>query len=211
MTQLLKYQYKNYPEYPNLGDYDGAKTLLRQDYSTDIPQLSQNLADSPRYRYEVYDNNNLERPKRESIEIDKLDKLSSFEKILEYVINLIELKDNYLFNRIRELKELSDADEDCIISLESLKSMFLFVGKIGNFSRPHSITVSENGLFYMEWERDNNNSITLRFVRDYFLDYVIFKASSHIKNKRIIFNGSMSVMDMIDYLNDLNIKIHRQV
>jgi hypothetical protein len=129
---------------------------------------------------------------------------------VKYGINAVKLKGDYLFNRIYELKELCDEEEDCDLSLESLKSMFLFIGTIANISKPSSITVSESGLFYVKWQIDKNNLITMRFKRDYFLDYVIFRPSSHT-SKRIILNGSMNTMDFIDYLNNLNIKIHQQI
>jgi hypothetical protein len=161
-------------------------------------------------RIEEHKPDNLEKPKSKSIKIDQIDKLSTFEEILKYGIDVIKLKDDYLCKRISELKELCDSEEDYDVSLESLKSMFLFVGTIGNISKPSSITVSESGLFYVKWQRDRNNSITVRFQKDYFLDYVIFKPSSHT-SKRIILNGSMNAMDLIDYLNDLNIKIHQQI
>lgn len=161
-------------------------------------------------RIEEHKPDNIEKQKNKSIKIDEIDKLSTFEKILKYGIDIIKLKDDYLFKRISELKELCDSEEDFDISLESLKSMLLFIGTIGNITKPSSITVSESGLFYLEWERNRNNSITMRFKKDYFLDYVIFKPSLHT-SKRIILNGSMNSMDFIDYLNDLNIKIHQQI
>jgi hypothetical protein len=148
--------------------------------------------------------------KKKSISIDEINQLSTFDEIVKYGINAVKLKGDYLFNRIYELKELCDEEEDCDLSLESLKSMFLFIGTIANISKPSSITVSESGLFYLEWEKDRNNSITMRFKKDYFLDYVIFRPSLHT-SKRIILNGSMNTMDFIDYLNNLNIKIHRQI
>jgi hypothetical protein len=148
--------------------------------------------------------------KKKSISIDEINQLSTFYEIVKYGINAVKLKGDYLFNRIYELKELCDEEEDCDLSLESLKSMFLFIGTIANISKPSSITVSESGLFYLEWEKDRNNSITMRFKKDYFLDYVIFRPSSHT-SKRIILNGSMNTMDFIDYLNNLNIKIHQQI
>ncbi len=148
--------------------------------------------------------------KNKSSKRDKIDKLSTFEEILKYGIDAIKLKDDYFFNRIRELKELCDSEEDYDVSLESLKTMFLFVEAIGSISKPSSLTVSESGLFYLEWERNKNNSITVRFKKDYFLDYVIFKPSSHI-DKRIILKGSMYALDLIDLLNGFNIKIHKKI
>jgi hypothetical protein len=158
--------------------------------------------------FQGHKSDNLEKPKNQSSKRDEIDKLSTFEEILKYGIEAIKLKDDYFFNRIRELKELCDSEEDYDVSLESFKTMFLFVEAIGSISKPSSLTVSENGIFHLEWEKDRNNSITLRFKKDYFSDYVIFKPSSHI-SKRIILNGSMYVLDLIDYLNDLNIKIHQ--
>ncbi|WP_204103208.1 MULTISPECIES: hypothetical protein [Spirulina sp. CCY15215] len=140
---------------------------------------------------------------------DKIDKIVTFEEILNYGLDFIKLKDDYFSKRIRELKELCDLEEDDELSLESLKTMFLFIGSLENITKPSSLTVSESGLFYLEWEKDKNDSLTLRFKKDYYLDYVIFKPSLYI-NKRIILNGSMYVLDMIDYINDLNIKVHQQ-
>lgn len=140
----------------------------------------------------------------------ELDKLSTFEEILQYGIDSIKLKDDYFFKRIRELEELCAEEDDVEISLESLKGMFLFVGTLGKISKPSSLTVSDNGFFYLEWETDENNSITLRFKKDDFCDYVIFQPSSHL-SKRIILNGSMYVLDLINYLNNLKIAIHQDV
>ena len=78
-------------------------------------------------RIEEHKPDNLEKPKSKSIKIDQIDKLSTFEEILKYGIDVIKLKDDYLFKRISELKELCDSEEDYDVSLESLKSMFLFV------------------------------------------------------------------------------------
>ena len=140
---------------------------------------------------------------------DTIEKIVTFEEILNYGLDFIKLKDDYFSKRIRELKELCDLEEDDELSLESLKTMFLFIGSLENISKPDSLTVSESGLFYLEWEKDKNDSLNFRFKKDYYLDYVIFKPSLYI-NKRIILNGSMYVLDMIDYINDLNIKVHQQ-
>jgi len=132
-----------------------------------------------------------------SIKRDEIDKLLTFEEILTYGIDRIKLPDDYFFNRISELKELCASEEDYDLSLESLKTMFLFIGAMGSISKPSSLTVSETGLFYLEWEKDRNNSITVRFKTDYFLDYVICKPSLHI-DKRIVFNGSIYALDLTE-------------
>ncbi|MDY6783982.1 MAG: hypothetical protein SW833_15790 [Cyanobacteriota bacterium] len=147
---------------------------------------------------------------KRSIKIDELDKLEDFETLLKYGIDIIQLKDDYFFNRIRELKELCDLEEDYDLSLESLKTLLLFVGSIENMSKPSSLTVSEDGLFYLEWEKDRKNSVTARFKKDYFLDYAIFQPSSHIR-KRIVYSGSMYALELIDYFDKLSITLHKQV
>ncbi|MDF0555822.1 hypothetical protein [Kamptonema sp. UHCC 0994] len=183
-------------------------TYINRD--TVVKSLSPLQLKSLPFVYIEYKSQNLETTKNKSSKRDEIDKLSTFEEILKYAIDAIKLKDDYFFNRIRELKELCDSEEDYDISLESLKTMFLFVEVIGSISKPSSLTVSESGIFYLEWERDKNNSITLRFKKDYFLDYVIFKPSSHI-NQRIILKGSMYALDLIDLLNGFNIKIHKKI
>ncbi|VXD17927.1 conserved hypothetical protein [Planktothrix serta PCC 8927] len=195
-----------------ISDFSVQKNLFSFKENTVDKSLSSVPIKKARFYYTESKLGNLETSKNKFIKRDTIDKLSTFEEILKYGIDAIKLKDDYLFNRIRELKELCDSeeDEDYEISLESLKTMFLFLEAIGSIFKPSSLTVSETGLFYLEWERDRNNSITLRFKKDYFLDYVIFKPSLHI-NKRITFNGSMYALDLIDYLNDLNIKIHKKI
>lgn len=186
--------------------------LEGKNYPFQLDKVAQNeysiITKNPPIVFQEHKSDNLEKPKNQSSKRDEIDKLSTFEEILKYGIEAIKLKDDYFFNRIRELKELCDSEEDYDVSLESFKTMFLFVEALGSISKPSSLTVSENGIFHLEWERDRNNSITLRFKKDYFTDYVIFKPSSHI-SKRIILNGSMYALDLIDYLNDLNIKIHQ--
>ncbi len=71
-----------------------------------------------------------------------------FYNMVLILIYFIFLKNNYLLNRISELKYLCDSEEDSHISLESFKGMFLFIETIGNISKPSSFTVSESGFFY---------------------------------------------------------------
>lgn len=183
-------------------------TIYVQKIETIDSLITKNL-DYTKYLQE-YKSDHIEKEKNKSVQKDEIDKLSTFEDIVQYSINAIKVKDDYLFKRIYQLKELCDLEEDYDVLLESLKGMFLFVGLIGNFSKPTSLTVSESGFFYLEWERDRNNSLTVRFKNDYLLDYVIFKPSSHI-NKRIILNGSMNILDLIDYLKALSITIHQEI
>ncbi len=107
----------------------------------------------------------------------------------------------YLFVRIKELGEMFDEDEDSQISVDSLKSMLIFLFSLNEFARPR-LTLNENGTFQAGWRKNNNILITLRFKEDEFLDYVIFRPSNHIK-KPIIFNGNMNIFDFKDNLRNL--------
>ncbi|MBP0021918.1 MAG: hypothetical protein J7647_30725 [Cyanobacteria bacterium SBLK] len=147
--------------------------------------------------------------KSKQISKDTLDNLFIFEEILNYSLNFVKLKDDYFSQRIRKLKELCDLEDDYDLSLRSLKTLCLFLGSLENISKPNSLTVSEDGLFYMRWKKDKENGLTVRFKENYFVDYVIFQPSLYI-NKRIILNNSMYVLDLIDYLDRLKIELHHQ-
>ena len=133
---------------------------------------------------------------------DEIDRLSRFDQLLSYCSNTIRLKDNYWLSRLQELKKLCDVEEDYDLSLESLKTMLLFLGSIPTISKPTSLTVNENGLLHVEWDKDRHNSLNLKFKEPYFLDYVIFEQSLYI-HKRTILKGSMYVLDFVDYLQSL--------
>jgi hypothetical protein len=55
---------------------------------------------------EEYNPYNLKKQTKKLIQIDEIDKLLTFKEILEYSIDIIKLKNNYLLNRISELKDL---------------------------------------------------------------------------------------------------------
>lgn len=141
---------------------------------------------------------------------EQLEQLSTFENLLDYGEAMLQWDEPYFFNRIRELKKLCDAEEDYDLSLDSFRTMLLFVGAINNVAKPTILTVGESGLFYLKWKKDKKNGITVLLKTDYFLDYVIFKPSSYI-SKRIILNGSMYALDLVDYLKDLTIKLHQKL
>lgn len=141
---------------------------------------------------------------------DEIDRLSTFDQFLGYCTNTIKFKDDYWLSRLRELKELCDVEEDYDLSLESLKTVLLFLGIIPTISKPTSLTVNENGLLHVEWQKDRQNSLTLRCKDNYFLDYVIFKPSLYI-DKRTILKGSMYVLDFVDYIRSLEIKIYHNL
>ena len=111
----------------------------------------------------------------------------------------------YLFDRIKELFNVYDEDEESQISVDSLKSMLTFLFLINRFVKP-KLTLNESGTFQLSWKKDNFNLVTLRFKEEESLDYVIFRTSKHVK-KPIILNGNMNIFDFKDYLIDIGLYI----
>lgn len=134
---------------------------------------------------------------------NELEKISSLNDVLVLSEPFFSNSKFYLFERIRDLFDLFDEDEDSKISIDSLKSMLTFLFLIDNFIKPR-ITLNENGTFQTNWKKDNFNLITLRFKEVESSDYVIFKSSKYSK-KPIILNGNMSIFDFRDYLIDLGL------
>jgi hypothetical protein len=137
---------------------------------------------------------------------------SEFKSQMEYLFNLNELIEftrnnfpKYLAERITELKD-SEPEEE--ISIESLKSMLLFLFSIKKFKKP-TITLNDAGTFQARWKTGRNNSLTTSFIESWSLNYVIFKPSRHA-SKRIILNGKMNVLDFKDYLVDIKFKPHKE-
>jgi len=160
--------------------------------------------------FDIYPSENKNRKKNQYEKfIFQLDSLLGFDDIIVFLEKRVSSNKIYLSQRIKELKELCDSEQDCDISLDSLKSMLLFIFVVKNFSKP-SLTMNESGYFQLSWRKNINNLITLRFKNEYFLDYVIFKSSRYFE-KRLILNGSMNILDFIDYINALKLTLHQEV
>jgi hypothetical protein len=69
-------------------------------------------------------------------------------------------------NRLIKLLDLHDVDDDGEISIESLKSMLAFLIVIAIDFKIPSMTLNENGIFHLNWRKDNFNLITLRFKKE---------------------------------------------
>jgi hypothetical protein len=137
---------------------------------------------------------------------------SEFKSHIESIFNFSELIEltkkifpKYFAERIIELKNLEPEEE---ISIESLKSMLLFLFSIKKF-RKSAITLNDVGIFQARWKRSRNDSLTTSFIDNWSLNYVIFKPSRHA-SKRIILNGKMNVLDFKDYLVDIKFKPHKE-
>ncbi len=136
--------------------------------------------------------------------IEKLAPLHEIDQLLEFSQQVFVGHQRYITQRIQDLLNLCAEDEEVTVSAASLKSMLLFLIKLQNFNRV-GITVSEDGLWHLDWEKNDIHSITLRFKELENLDYAIFLPSQYV-DKPIILSGSMNIFDFIEQLaikNDL--------
>lgn len=139
-------------------------------------------------------------PAKIKLELKSLVDLAEVVKIAE---KYFHAKKQGLVKRLNELLTLYDESEDDDISVESLKSMLIFLSSIGDFTMP-TMTLNETGTFQINWRKSNSNLMTLRFKNNGFVDYAIFQPSQHIENT-VIINGNMNLFDFIDHINDFNL------
>ncbi|NOQ93441.1 MAG: hypothetical protein GQ547_02265 [Methylophaga sp.] len=128
---------------------------------------------------------------------------------LKHLEGILNFPKNYFFENnqriVKRLNTLINAyDENIGASLESLKSMLIFLITLKiNFKHP-VITLNENGTFQINWKQNNLNLVTLRFKENNSVDYVIFKPSQYTKNP-IVLNGNMNIFDFIEQSHGLGI------
>jgi hypothetical protein len=139
---------------------------------------------------------------------NNLSKLSNYNEIIEFGKNTFLGSKHYLFQRIIELKELFEQEEDGDISIESLKSMLLFLFCLNQFNQP-TITLNDLGIFETRWKKDNHNLLTTSFIENWSLNYVIFLPSAN-NSDRIILNDSMNVLDFVGYLLKINCQVYQE-
>jgi len=128
----------------------------------------------------------------------RLAHLQELDELLTFSQEIFTGQQHHLALRIQELLELCAEDKEAVASASSLKSMLLFLLKLTHFSPP-GMTVSEDGWFHLDWEKNDFYSMTLRFKENSDLDYAIFLPSQHV-DKPIIFSGNMNVLDFIEQL-----------
>lgn len=155
------------------------------------------------------DDSEVPRRNQRSPVINHLTRLSDVEAILTCFQNAW-VRDKQLVERIvrrvTELQDLYYADEETQVSIDSLRSMLVFLLVLDDFDYP-VIALNEEGLFHLSWRKDHTNLMTLRFKAGNFLDYVIFRPSQYMK-KPIILNGRMNLFDFESYLHRLSWHIH---
>jgi len=136
----------------------------------------------------------------------KLNELPSIDEVICFSKEKFSDRHQYLFERVRYLIEVFDYDEGDEVSIDSLKSMMLFLFAESKFKKP-TLTLNEDGTFQSQWEIDRHNWMTLCFKKDENLDYVIFRSSQYT-TKPIVLHGRMNIWDFRDHLNRLSLKFH---
>ena len=141
--------------------------------------------------------------KQNRLSLEDLKKSNNLDDILK-IAKIFFSEKKSLFNRLEQLIGFfNKEEEECEVSVESLKSMLVFLSKKGKFNSP-SITLSEDGIFQANWRKDNLNLITLRFKNENFADYLIFESSQHT-DKPEISNGSKTVFKLVEDIKKLNL------
>ncbi len=133
---------------------------------------------------------------------------SNFNSIVKFAKEKFPDTRRYVFQRLTDLKELYDLEEDVEISLESLRNLLLFLFAIDNFKKP-ILTLNDTGFFQANWRTGRDKALTMRFEEDYLVTDVIFRPGRYT-HKRIILNGRMYVLDFKDYLLELKLRIYRE-
>ncbi len=138
-----------------------------------------------------------------------LEKILDINELIHFGKRVFPESKQYLFELLTELIEEFDLEEGDDLSVGSLKGMLLFLYSLKKFKEP-DISISETGLFYLDWEEEMNNSLTVRFRDDFILEYSLFQPSNHT-DKLNIKNGKVHVLDFKEDLSKLGIKWHKEI
>ncbi len=137
-----------------------------------------------------------------------LQNIADINGLTDFAKRVFPRSKQYLFGFLAEVIEDFYLEEGDELSVESLKGMLLFLYSLKRFKEPE-ISISETGIFYIDWEEDANNSLTVRFKDDFLLEYSLFQPSNHT-SKWNIRSGKMHVLDFKDDLSKLGIKLHKE-
>ncbi len=131
--------------------------------------------------------------------LQQLEYSDSVNKSVSLFQKSVSRQQSYMVEHIKTLLAMSDDDDEKIdFSVGSLNSMLLFLIKLGNFRKPTSIELNENGTFQLRWKQDDSHLVTLRFQKNNRVDYVMFLPSKHEK-RPIVLNGNINLFDFEDF------------
>ncbi len=137
--------------------------------------------------------------------INALIKVRNINELIKLAKEKFPESKQYLFDIIEKEVEAfeEEKEEDIGISLESFKGMLLFLYGLSSFAKPE-ISISETGVFYLDWEKADNNSLTIRFKDNFFLEYSLFSPSKYT-DKLNIRSGMIHVLDFKKDIDRLGI------
>ncbi len=152
------------------------------------------------------------KPQSNEVLVNKISKLKETLEVVEKIDDLLALSKKqfpsskqYLFDVLSEVMQDFYSEEDnAPISIDSLKGMLIFLFSLEQFTEP-TISISDSGLFYIDWEKNHNDSLTIRFKNNFMLEYSLFQPSLHT-NKLAIRNGQTHVLDFEADIRKLGIK-----
>ena len=139
---------------------------------------------------------------------DELEQAHTVSTLLESVQQHLPDVPLAFFQRIQQLQAFAEVEDDMEMSLASLRNALLFVCLLKRFRVP-SVTLNDVGLLQMNWRVARDQALTLRFDEAYQVSYVIFRPS-HFTTKRMILSGGMYILDVLEYLTELNIHLHKE-
>lgn len=182
--------------------------IYSKDYKNRLVKqfLKNNVSKIEKFHLLRFSNSSLEIAEKHERDyfIELLEKYSTFEGLSGHLFNKIKKHQDIITNRLIYLfQTYSEENNDIEISIKSLRSLLFFLYEIEDYAIP-SITVNDLGQFNVRWKKDGSNLLSLRFKEKYELDYVIFKPS-HFTEKRIILNGSMNLLDFVEYLQEIKV------
>ena len=138
--------------------------------------------------------------------IDEILALNNSKDLLSFYLGYsISTIKNDVNKRIRNLVEMSEDDDSVNNALiESLKGLIAFLILSQDFKKP-SITISDEGLFNLTWEKSHNELIIIQFENYKKVSFVIFRESD-IPDDRIINRGTSDYLTLYNDINRLRLK-----
>ena len=138
--------------------------------------------------------------------IEKILELNSSIDLLSFYLSYSSSTiKNDVNKRIINLVEMSKDDASVNnASIESLKGLIAFLILSQDYKKP-SITLSDEGLFNLTWEKSSNELIIIQFENYKKVSFVIFRESD-IQDERIINRGTSDYLTLYHDINRLRLK-----
>jgi len=140
---------------------------------------------------------------------NSLETISDKNDLISFAKRRFPKSKQYFLDLLTEAIKDFYEEEDTEISIESLKGILFFLYSLTKFKKP-DISICETGLFYIDWEEEKNNSLTVRFKEDFFIEYSLFQPCEY-SEKWNIRNGMVHILNFKNDLSQLGIKLHKEV